>query len=63
MSFDPVKYKNEYARQNYKRIVIVLRPEDAERIRLEAQKSNKSINGYVVDILAKEIPGLDVLKR
>lgn len=53
--FNPTKYKNAFQKENYDRLIINVPKGQKERIREHAERKGKSINGYVVDLIKKDM--------
>jgi predicted HicB family RNase H-like nuclease len=45
--FNQIEYQNEYNRQNYDRINLVVKKGKKDIIKAEAQKSGKKVNEYI----------------
>lgn len=56
MSFDKVKYDNDYAKNNYDRIPINVPKGQKEVIKFHAKKKGfESINAYINDLIRKDL--------
>lgn len=49
--------KNRYAAKAYDRIVILVKKGDKERIRKYAEEHGESVNGFITNLICREIAG------
>ena len=54
-NFNATKYKNEFAKQNYERLNIVVPKGQKQSIQEFAKSQNKSLNAFVVDLINSAI--------
>lgn len=50
-----IKYQTDYDREHYDRIVIVVPKGKRERIKKRASELGKSMNGYISELIDKDI--------
>ena len=49
--FNPTKYKNDFQKQKYDRLIVNVPKGEGDAIKAHAKKKGKSLNGYVVDLI------------
>ena len=49
--FDQIKYQNEYNKEKYDRLTLVMPKGKKDKVKQRADKLNKSVNGYINDVI------------
>ena len=49
--FDQIKYQNEYNKEKYDRLTLVMPKGKKDKDKQRADKLNKSVNGYINDVI------------
>lgn len=52
--FNPVKYRNDYDREHYDKVLLSLPKGSKNLIKSKAEKAGKSISQYVLDLVKKD---------
>lgn len=52
--FDSVKYRNEYAKEHYERLNILLPKGSKALIKKQAQEAGKSVSQYILDVIKEK---------
>lgn len=53
--FDQFKYQNEYNKEKYDRLTLVMPKGKKDKVKQRAVELNKSVNSYINDVLDKDI--------
>ena len=52
--FNPVKYRNDYDREHYDKVLLSLPKGSKDLIKGKAEKAGKSVSQYVLDLVKKD---------
>lgn len=54
-SFDQFKYQNEYNKEKYDRLTLVMPKGKKDKVKQHADELNKSMNSYINDVIDKDM--------
>ena len=53
--FNPTKYKNDFQKQKYDRLIVNVPKGEGNVIKAHAKEKGKSLNAYVVDLIRSDM--------
>lgn len=54
-SFNQFKYQNDYNKEKYDRLTLVMPKGKKDKVKKRADELNKSVNGYINDVIDEDM--------
>ena len=61
--FNPTKYKNDFQKQKYDRLIVNVPKGKGDIIKAHAKSKGKSLNAYVVDLINADMESNTILRK